>query len=84
MIILTSAKGKAVRKFKDDEHLMSTVVSDPTSSLSKVLNSTWFGRPYLFSSDWRLQWLERRFPGAFNPFDEPQVVNALNVNVGVR
>jgi hypothetical protein len=68
MVLVTTASGSAVSRFKAEEHLRSPIVSDPTGSLGKEINATWFGRPYLIGPRGHLLWMEKRFPGRYDPF----------------
>lgn len=83
MILLTSGSERAVSRLRTRKGLRSAVVGDPGGALARRLNAAWAGRPYLFSEDWRLLWVDRHVPGLRNPFAEAEVAQLVATERGV-
>jgi len=66
-IMVTTANNDAARKFCKRLRLSAPFVSDPKGVMNEDLNAVWYGRPYLFSSDWKLLWYQPHL-GPDNPF----------------
>ena len=79
-VLVTTAKEEVAKTFLRRLRLNAPIVCDPAGTINKSLNVIWFGRPYLFSSDWKLLWLQSQV-GSDNPFTDKsflQTIKAVN------
>lgn len=76
MILLTSASSSAASDFRRRLGLRVPLVSDPSETMQRRLNAVWYGRPYLYSPDWRLRWVPTVL-GGDSPFADERLLVAL-------
>ena len=84
MLLMSTASPESVGRFMRLNPLVSPFYQDEGQSIGISLNATWPGRAYLFSSDWKLCWLERRFPGVHNPLKNDEVVRLTRTQHGLQ
>lgn len=76
MVLLTSASESAAADFRRRHGLRVPVVSDPSEAMQRRLNAVWYGRPYLYSPEWRLRWIPTVL-GGDSPFADERFLAAL-------
>ncbi len=69
-VLFTTAPPRNAQKFVHDGKLSIPIYSDESEKLSKGLNALWAGRCYLFSTNWRLVWLQKQRTLGYSPISD--------------
>lgn len=76
MVVVTSSGPEAARGLRRRFGLHVPIVIDREQVLEHQLNLAWYGRPYLYTTAWRLSWLPIHLADG-NPFTDPDLLRAV-------
>ena len=79
MVLISSASESATIDFCKQMRLTVPFLSDPSEKLERLLNVIWYGRPYLYSQDWKLRWLSQQSV-ADGPFSDSSFLREIGRN----